>query len=303
MASSRFVRIGPRSRAFRPSGFTLVELLVVIGIIALLVGILLPSLAKARRAAEETKCMNNIRQLCLGMIMYADANKGYIPGDGGDGTSASPATMLSTPGGAPQYLTWDSESLWWNAIPPLLNMQPYYELQLAGGHRLPGPGDKSIFVCPSADQGVATAADQAAGISTQSGMFMLHGAPAGGGGHGNVVLPTYMCYVINSKLNATQAAQKISQLRPGSSVAAFVEKRMTDHELPPGDQYLGKSLGQIKVEEKRFTARHRRGGYIGFFDGHIAWFGNKELNTPFTYTPLDYNDPSKVIWDPFGPES
>jgi prepilin-type N-terminal cleavage/methylation domain-containing protein/prepilin-type processing-associated H-X9-DG protein len=66
----------------RPAAFTLVELLVVIGIIALLVGILLPSLARARESARATQCLSNMRQVGLAFTMFANAHGGHLPQTG-----------------------------------------------------------------------------------------------------------------------------------------------------------------------------------------------------------------------------
>ena len=60
-------------------GFTLVELLVVIGIIAVLISILLPTLAAARRSAYNAQCLSNARQLTMAAMLFAHEHRGYVP--------------------------------------------------------------------------------------------------------------------------------------------------------------------------------------------------------------------------------
>jgi prepilin-type N-terminal cleavage/methylation domain-containing protein/prepilin-type processing-associated H-X9-DG protein len=76
---------GSRPIARGVLGFTLVELLVVIGIIAVLISMLLPSLNRARESARAIKCLSNLRQLTIATIQYCNNNKGFFPGTGAEG--------------------------------------------------------------------------------------------------------------------------------------------------------------------------------------------------------------------------
>lgn len=110
-------------RSMQPKGFTLIELLVVISIIALLIGILLPALGAARSAARSAGCLSNLRQIGMGIRVYANDYGQTLP-TGTDeevtnwavlaysymGTSGSTFATQSTEGGIPEAFL-DSDTL------------------------------------------------------------------------------------------------------------------------------------------------------------------------------------------------
>lgn len=117
-----------------PYGFTLIELLVVIAVIAILAGLLLPALNRAKTKAEGIYCVNNLKQTILAWVMYAEDNAGRLAEDRG--------ASITTNAWVTGIMKWDYPSVPWPDNTNTLNLT---------GCQL-GPylaGNPGVFKCPA----------------------------------------------------------------------------------------------------------------------------------------------------------
>jgi prepilin-type N-terminal cleavage/methylation domain-containing protein/prepilin-type processing-associated H-X9-DG protein len=129
----------------RKTAFTLVELLVVIGIIAILVAILLPTLSRARENANRIACMSNLRQVANAFFMYTGENKGWFPCVAVFGNGLGYGAGVAPDGFPPDWIGWPEDWVVWR------NKQPGDPLQGSIAKYLGNPSSGKILICPSDD--------------------------------------------------------------------------------------------------------------------------------------------------------
>ncbi len=281
----------PFPRRQSRGGFTVIELMVVIGIIAVLLGLLLPGLGMVRATARATKSQSNLRQWGIGTIAWSGMNDERLPWEGMKEANDMPLNF--------------AQRAWWgNAIPPMVGQRPYSEISKDAFDRQENVsffGDsESIFVDPGAQP--------------------ENDAPWGFGepGASGLQQQFYFNYVPNSQLNnsylndagspqySPTQLMRLAQISNASTTILMLEMRANRNELGTQDVHYQRDLKRQRTDWKRFAARHFQGGHMLFADGHVGWVLNDEATTNSQgsrdpgFAAGDWNT-SKLIWDPLGP--
>ena len=238
-----------RKPLHRLAAFTLVELLVVIGIIAVLLSILLPVLGGARRRAQSVACASNVRQIYMAMAMFAHDNKGQLPRPYGVGDLSSVVEMRTT-------FAWLQLQANKNAHLDMRdNMGALWKY-------LKGPETrKKVLLCPG-DEGEPIAGHPYDPAFPRNVSYSLNrGIEKPGTGANNKALGITLAKV-------KQSATKIliyEEMAPNDAWCIMGSHR---DDVPSG-RHAASMLNAFRDNPTSSEWRSKGRGNFGFFDGHV----------------------------------
>ncbi len=226
----------------RSSGFTLVELLVVIGIIAVLISILLPALQKARVAATSVACMSNQRQILTGILMYAGEHDGLFPP--GEAELPNPNNpMVNAP------FRWFT--------------QPFVGQYMATETHLPHYTTVRVFFCPATEFGKLTSQPRFYG-----GNFGI-----GYNCHPHARLWKSASSGPSAKFGTIrQPSQMLILADVGAGMTADTTNNNRWVQYYNGSGVALSGLYSSQPAYEAISYRHGRRGNVGFADGHVETF-------------------------------